>query len=232
MRESDQLGAVEAILFVSGAPVTVQQVVEALGGQVAPREALSLLESVQETYERASAGLRVERVAEGFRLVTRPLHAPFVRAFLKAQNLRKLSSAAVETLAIVAYKQPLTSAEVSAIRGTESAAVLKGLLEKKLLRIAGRKAVVGRPLLYATTREFLVHFGLNTLEDLPSFRELEEVFREKVRQESLFKEAPPEGPAPAPAEGEPDGEPAPACPTAEEEHAREPTPAEEEDHGP
>ncbi|MEW5765725.1 MAG: SMC-Scp complex subunit ScpB [Acidobacteriota bacterium] len=220
MRESDQLGAVEAILFVSGAPVTVQQVVEALGGQVAPREALSLLERVQETYERASAGLRVERVAEGFRLVTRPLHAPFVRAFLKAQNLRKISSAAVETLAIVAYKQPLTSAEVSAIRGTESAAVLKGLLEKKLLRIAGRKAVVGRPLLYATTKEFLVHFGLNTLEDLPSFRELEEVFREKVRQESLFKEVPPPGgsaPA-APAEGGPAGEPAPV-------------PAEEEDHG-
>lgn len=218
MRESDRLGAVEAILFVSGAPVTVQQVVEALGGQVTPREALALLESVQEAFERSSAGLKVERVAEGFRLVTRPIHAPFVRAFLKAQNLRKLSSAAVETLAIVAYKQPLTSAEVSAIRGTESAAVLKGLLEKKLLRIAGRKAVVGRPLLYATTREFLVHFGLNTLEDLPSFRELEEVFREKVRQESLFKEAPPPGVTAAePAADSPAAEAAPAVPVAEEE---------------
>ena len=188
MRESDRLGAVEAILFVASAPVTVNQVVEAFGGQVAPAEALSLLERVQERMEKESAGLKVERVAEGFRLVTRPLHAPFVRAFLKAQNLRKLSPAAVETLAIVAYKQPVTAAEVSAVRGTESGPVLKGLLEKKLIRISGRKAVVGRPLLYATTREFLVHFGLNTLEDLPSFRELEEVFREKVRQESLFKE--------------------------------------------
>lgn len=189
MRESDRLGAVEAILFVASAPVTVNQVVEAFGGQVAPAEALSLLERVQERLEKESAGLKVERVAEGFRMVTRPLHAPFVRAFLKAQNLRKLSPAAVETLAIVAYKQPVTAAEVSAVRGTESGPVLKGLLEKKLIRISGRKAVVGRPLLYATTREFLVHFGLNTLEDLPSFRELEEVFREKVRQESLFKEA-------------------------------------------
>lgn len=203
MRESDRLGAVEAILFVASAPVTVNQVVEAFGGQVAPAEALSLLERVQERLEKESSGLKVERVAEGFRMVTRPLHAPFVRAFLKAQNLRRLSPAAVETLAIVAYKQPVTAAEVSAVRGTESGPVLKGLLEKKLIRISGRKAVVGRPLLYATTREFLVHFGLNTLEDLPSFRELEEVFREKVRQESLFKEV--GEPAPAEAGGGEDG---------------------------
>lgn len=202
MRESDQLGAVEAILFVSSEPVTVQQVVEALDGQVSSKEAVGLLESLQERYERESLGLRVEHVAEGFRLVTRPAHATFVRAFLKAQNLRKLSAAAVEVLAIVAYKQPVTAAEVSAVRGTESAAVLKGLLEKKLLRIAGRKNVVGRPLLYATTREFLVHFGLNTLEDLPSFREIEEVFREGTIQESLFRgdgrpgsAAPQDGPA-------------------------------------
>ncbi len=193
MRESDQLGAVEAILFVSSEPVTVQQLVEALDGQVAAKEAVALLESLQERYERESLGLRVEHVAEGYRLVTRPAHSPFVRAFLKAQNLRKLSAAAVEVLAIVAYKQPVTAAEVSAVRGTESGAVLKGLLEKKLLRIAGRKNVVGRPLLYSTTREFLVHFGLNTLEDLPSFREIEEVFREGTVQESLFKGAEPPG---------------------------------------
>jgi segregation and condensation protein B len=207
VRETDRLGAVEAILFVASAPVTVQQVVEALDGQVDPREALAILEEIQERYEHHSLGLRVERVAEGFRAVTRPAHAPFVRAFLKAQNLRKLSPAAVETLAIVAYKQPVTTAEVSAIRGTESGPVLKGILEKKLIRIAGRKNVVGRPLLYTTTKEFLVHFGLNSLDDLPSFRELEDVFREKVRQESLFKDttsAPPEPgteTAPAPAQG-------------------------------
>jgi segregation and condensation protein B len=194
MRESDRLGAVEAILFVASVPVTVQDVVNALEGEVAPSEALGLLKAVQDGYEERSEGLRVERVAEGFRLVTRPEHAPFVRNFLKVQNLRKLSPAAVESLAIVAYKQPVTAAEVGAIRGTECGPVLKGLLEKKLIRIAGRKNVVGRPLLYATTKEFLIHFGLNSLEDLPSFRELEEVFREGVRQESLFREvAPPAG---------------------------------------
>lgn len=208
MREADRLGAVEAILFVSSAPVTVQAIVDALESRLTSQEVLALLEALQEQYERDSCGLKVERVAEGFRFVTRPAHGHFVRNFLKAQNLRKLTPAAVETLAIVAYKQPLTAAEVGAIRGTESGNVLKGLLEKKLIRIVGRKNVVGRPLLYATTREFLVHFGLNSLDDLPSFRELEDVFRESVRQESLFKEPPkiaasetPEAPE-APEEGE------------------------------
>lgn len=216
MRESDRLGAVEAILFVSAAPVTSQQVVEALEAEVSPAEALALLEVLQARYESESAGLRVERVAEGFRLVSRPAHAAFVRNFLKAQNLRKLTPASVETLAIVAYKQPVTTAEVSAIRGTESGAVLKGLLDKKLIRIAGRRNVVGKPLLYGTTKDFLVHFGLNSLEDLPSFREIEEVFRENVRQESLFKatnDAPP-SPVGAPPAGDEVAEPEGEAPAA------------------
>lgn len=197
MRDADRLGALEAILFASAEPVTVKQVVDAMEGQVEAVEALSLLEELQERYERQARGVVVDRVAEGFRITTRPAHAPFVRNFLKAQNLRKLSPAAVECLAIVAYKQPVTAAEVAAIRGTESGPVLRGLLEKKLVRIAGRKNVVGRPLLYTTTKEFLVHFGLNSLDDLPTFRELNEVFREEVRQESLFKDSPPDEPVPA-----------------------------------
>lgn len=211
MRESDREGAIEAILFVATAPVTVQAVVEALESRVTPQEALAVLESLQERYERESQGLKLERVAEGFRIVTRPAHGHFVRNFLKAQNLRKLSPAAVETLAIVAYKQPITTAEASAVRGTESGSVLKGLLEKKLIRIAGRKNVVGKPLLYATTKEFLMHFGLNSLDDLPSFRELEEVFRETVRQESLFKDA---APAPEQAGGETEAAAPPAEPAS------------------
>jgi segregation and condensation protein B len=189
MRESDRLGAVEALLFVSSSPVTGQQVAEAMEGEVDPAEASALMETLQARFDQESSGLRVERVAEGFRLVTRPANATYVRNFLKAQNLRKLTPASVEALAIVAYKQPITTAEVSAVRGTESGSVLKGLLDKKLLRIAGRRNVVGKPLLYGTTKEFLVHFGLNSLEDLPSFREIEEVFRENVRQESLFRES-------------------------------------------
>jgi len=188
VREEDLTGAVEAILFVSSEPVTVQQIADALEGQAAPPQLLDILDGLQTLYSRGSFGLEIRRVAEGFQLVTRPQHGAFVKNFLKAQNLRRLSPAAVETLAIVAYKQPVTNAEVTAIRGTECGQVLRNLLEKKLVRIAGRKDVVGKPLLYATTKEFLVHFGLNSLDDLPSFRELEEIFREGVRQESLFKE--------------------------------------------
>ena len=188
MRAEDLAGAVEAILFVSSEPVTIQQICDALQGQASPPQVLDILEGMQTLYSRMSLGLEVRRVAEGFQFVTRPAHGAFVKNFLKAQNLRKLSPAAVEALAIVAYKQPVTNAEVSAVRGTESGQVLKGLLEKKLIRIAGRRNVVGKPLLYSTTKEFLVHFGLNSLDDLPSFRELEEIFREGVRQESLFKE--------------------------------------------
>ncbi len=186
MRKTTKMGAVEALLFVAAVPLTVQQVAETLDGEVSPGEARDILDELAGRYENDSPGLKIERVAEGYRLVTRPEHFPFVRAFLKVQNLRKLSSAAVETLAITAYNQPVTNAGIGTIRGRESAGVLKGLLEKKLVRIAGRKDVVGRPLLYATTKEFLVHFGLNSLEDLPSFRELEEVFKDRVRQESLF----------------------------------------------
>lgn len=186
MRKTTKMGAVEALLFVAAAPLTVQQVAETLDGEILPGEAKDILDKLAGRYESDSPGLKIERVAEGYRLVTRPEHFPFVKAFLKVQNLRKLSSAAVETLAIVAYNQPVTNAGIGTIRGRESAGVLKGLLEKKLVRIAGRKDVVGRPLLYATTKEFLVHFGLNSLEDLPSFRELEEVFKDRVRQESLF----------------------------------------------
>ncbi len=187
MRHVDHRGAVEAILFASTEPVTVAQVVDALEGQLDTQGALGILEELQDAYERDGRGVQVERVAEGFRFVTRPAHGTFVRNFLKAQNLRKLSQAAVECLAIVAYRQPVTAAEIGTLRGVESASVLRGLLEKKLVRIAGRKNVVGRPLLYASTKDFLLHFGLNSLDDLPSLRELDEVFREDIQQQSLFR---------------------------------------------
>jgi segregation and condensation protein B len=214
VRHVDRRGAVEAILFASTEPVTVAQVVDALEGQLDSPGALQILEELQESYEREGRGVQVERVAEGFRLVTRPAHGTFVRNFLQAQNLRKLSQAAVECLAIVAYRQPVTAAEIGALRGVESASVLKGLLEKKLIRIAGRKNVVGRPLLYASTKEFLLHFGLNSLDDLPSLRELDEVFREDIQQQSLFRNLPdlpepqPEGAETPPiSQEDPDGTP-------------------------
>jgi segregation and condensation protein B len=162
----------------------------------AAREAVQkLVQELSAEYASSGRGVEIREIAGGYRIATKPEYHDAVRAFIRGQKPpMKLSLQALETLAVVAYKQPITAAEVGAIRGTECGPVLKGLLEKKLIRIAGRKNVVGRPLLYATTKEFLIHFGLNSLEDLPSFRELEEVFREGVRQESLFREvAPPAG---------------------------------------
>ena len=116
---------------------------------------------------------RLERVAGGWRLATRPEVGPWVRRFFRERNRTRLTSAALETLAIVAYKQPITAPEVQAIRGVDPSHGIKSLLEKRMIRILGRKKVVGNPLLYGTTKQFLVHFGLDRLADLPSLEEFD-----------------------------------------------------------
>jgi segregation and condensation protein B len=123
-------------------------------------------------------GLMLEEVGGGLRLVTRPDLHGWLRRFYEAAGATKLSMAALETLAIVAYRQPVTAPEVEALRGVSPAGVLKTLLERRLIRITGRKPVVGKPFLYATTREFLMHFGLRDLEELPPLEEFEETFGE------------------------------------------------------
>jgi segregation and condensation protein B len=119
-------------------------------------------------------GICVEWIAGGVRLATRSDLGAWVRQFFRQRNRTRLSHAALETLAIVAYRQPVTGPEIQAIRGKDPTAALKGLLDKKLLRCLGRKRVVGSPVLYGTTKQFLVHFGLNTLEDLPSIEEFDQ----------------------------------------------------------
>lgn len=188
MNREDFEGAAEAILFIASEPVSVDTLLKVFGGQVAPSEIVDILKRIERKYEENSSGVILRQAAGGYQFVTRAEHSIFVRNYLKEHNTRKLSKAAVEVLAIVAYKQPITAAEISSIRGTESQQVIKGLLEKKFLKILGRKQVVGKPLLYGTTKDFLIHFGLNSLDDLPSLEELEEVFNENIRQESLFKD--------------------------------------------
>ncbi|HPA27899.1 MAG TPA: SMC-Scp complex subunit ScpB [Acidobacteriota bacterium] len=188
MKREDLEGAIEAILLVTSEPVTVDNLVRTLGGQANPAEIAGILKDIERRYDETSLGISLRQTAGGYQFVTRAEHAVFVKNFLKEHNLRRLSQAAVETLAIIAYKQPLTAAEVSTIRNTESQQVIKGLLEKKLVKISGRKAVIGRPLLYSTTKEFLMHFSLNSLADLPSFEELEDVFDENIKQETLFRD--------------------------------------------
>jgi segregation and condensation protein B len=134
------------------------------------------LETVLNRYREGERGVLVEDVAGGVRLATRPEIAGWLRRFFDVSGGTKLSMAALETLAIIAYRQPITGPEIQELRGVSAAGVLKTLLERRLVRIVGRKEVVGKPFLYGTTKEFLVHFGLNSLKDLPPLEEFEETF--------------------------------------------------------
>jgi segregation and condensation protein B len=165
----------EAILFVSSEPVPRSRLIDMFGGQ--GEQAAEALAAVLARYQGESGrGIMVEDVAGGVRLVTRPETGASLRRFFDVSGGNKLSMAALETLAIIAYRQPITGPEIQELRSVSPAGVLKTLLEKRLVRIAGRKEVVGKPFLYATTREFLVHFGLNSLRDLPPLEEFEETF--------------------------------------------------------
>jgi segregation and condensation protein B len=122
----------------------------------------------------------IREVAGGYRMTTRPEHHEQIRAYLKTRPNAKLSMAALETLAVVAYKQPVTLAEVLAIRGKKSSSALHTLLEKNMVAIVGRKPVVGRPILYGTSKQFLIHFGLNSLKDLPTLEEFAQLASEQI----------------------------------------------------
>jgi segregation and condensation protein B len=179
MPETAELAAiVEAILAVSGEPVTLEALLAVVGEGV-EREGLErALEFVRVRHETAGSGVRVERVAGGWRLTTRAEHEGVLREYLGYRSRTRLSQAALETLAIVAYRQPITLPEVNFLRGVNSAAVVRTLIERKLVMVAGRKQVVGTPLLYRTTREFLVHFGLSDLSALPTPEEVGQVVGE------------------------------------------------------
>ena len=162
---------IQSLVLVSERPLTPMRLLQLLGdeglGAAAVRD---VLDEWAAELEAAGGGLRLVQVAGGYRLRTDPDSAPWVRAMTQRRPVR-LSRAALETAAIVAYRQPVTRAEVDEIRGVESSVVLRSLLEKELLRIAGRKEEPGRPMLYATTRRFLEVFGLRSLADLPSIQE-------------------------------------------------------------
>jgi segregation and condensation protein B len=166
------IAAVGAVIFASGEPVRPIEIAEAFG-DVEAEQIEQAIRALERQYAGNRAGLRLERVAGGVRLATRPEVAERVRQFFRQRNRARLSPAALETLAIVAYRQPVTAPEIQAIRGKDPSAALKGLLDKKLVRILGKKKVVGSPLLYGTSKQFLIHFGLDGLEDLPSMEEFD-----------------------------------------------------------
>ena len=166
--------SVEALLYVSDTPLSLRKIKEAFGEDsgVEQEEIQNALTSLQEDFNSDGRGVRIAELAGGFQIITRPEFAPYIKRLQKIKPPR-LSAPALETLAIIAYRQPLIRAEIEAIRGVNADGVLKTLLERRLIRIAGRQDVPGKPIMYATTADFLQYFGLKDLSSLPSLRELE-----------------------------------------------------------
>jgi len=167
-------GILEAILFVSGEPLSVDRLLGVVEG-VSRAELMSALRALQADYATEGRGLQLVEVAGGFQVTTRPDCAPWIKRLERAKEGAKLSRSAMETLAIVAYKQPVVRAEIEQIRGVDSTGVLQTLLERRLIRIVGRKDAPGRPIMYGTTRQFLQAFGLKDLSDLPALRDIKEL---------------------------------------------------------
>jgi segregation and condensation protein B len=173
--EGCELTAVlEALLFVSSEPVPVARLAAAIG-TVSKAEVEQALKRLEEDLAHESRGIQLVKLAGGYRLVTKADYAPWLKRLDKAKAAQKLSRSALESLAIIAYKQPLVRSEIEEIRGVETSGVLRTLLERKLVRIVGRKEVPGRPIMYGTTKFFLEHFGLNDLSQLPPLREFKEL---------------------------------------------------------
>jgi segregation and condensation protein B len=194
--DSQLLAVLEAIIYVTDEPLTVDQIAEAIEQ---PRERIAaLLDQLCAEYERPERGLSIREIAGGFRMTTKPEHHDSVRRFVKNLNPpMKLSLPALETLAVIAYKQPITAPEIMDIRGVQGAGVLKTLLDRKLIAAAGRKQVIGKPILYKTTKDFLVQFGLKNLQELPTLKEFQELGSlaggepEAPVQENLIEMPPP-----------------------------------------
>ena len=172
----------EAIVYVIDEPLSAQQIAAALAQPL--DKVKRQLDALVEEYARTEHGLSIREVAGGYKMATKAEHHEAVRAFVKKLTPPlKLSLAALETLAVVAYKQPVTAPEIMEIRGVQGAGVLKTLLDRKLIAEGGRKAVVGKPILYKTTKDFLVQFGLKDLSELPTMKEFEELARLEIVEE-------------------------------------------------
>jgi segregation and condensation protein B len=196
METAELRAALEAILFVSNEPVKVDDLVEAFSDE--GRDAvIAQLEEIKRLLEANVGGFVLEQTAGGWRLATRAEHDPILKKYFAKKGENRLSIAALETLAIIAYRQPVTAPEVSEIRGVNSNAVIRTLLERRMIRVAGRKNVVGSPFLYRSTRDFLVHFGLNDIRDLPRLEEFGDLIGDSIGDDIVASIAAAEATSPA-----------------------------------
>jgi len=183
--EHDQLkGIVESLIFVSDEPLSPKDIA-AMMGDVEESEIQSVMEALMADYEVDSKGLAIRKIAGGYQIYTRTICHPWIQKLFDEKRSRKLSESAMETLAIIVYKQPITIPELNQIRGIQSQAVVKTLLIKKLIVVRGKKKVIGRPRMYGTSEGFLIKFGLNDLKDLPPVEEFGEFLDMKGTGEAV-----------------------------------------------
>lgn len=184
MDDHELKSIIESLLFVSTEPLTIDQLAGVLAissdrQQLAVRQRIfTVLQKLQEEYREMGRGLQLVEVAGGYQITTRPENAPWIKQLQTVRTATRLSRPALETLAIVTYRQPVTTPEIEAIRGVDCSGVLKTLLERRLIKIVGRKEAVGKPMLYGTTREFLQYFGLRDISELPPLKDLQELAQE------------------------------------------------------
>jgi len=173
MEISEVKQVLEALLFVSERPLSLKELKDAVKEDYADTANLeNLLKELQAEYENLNKPYEIKFVADGWTFATKAFFSPWIKKLLREKSVLKLSPSALETLAMIAYKQPVTRAEIDELRGVESSGVISTLLERKLIKIVGRKEVIGHPLLYGTTQDFLKHFGLAHLSELPLIEDL------------------------------------------------------------
>lgn len=176
---------IEALIFSSDEPISENEIIKAIKGidgeeiEIIPDDIHLAVEGLNKDYEEKGNSFRIKKIANGFLFATTEINAKYVGFLSSEKSKRRLSQAALETLAIIAYKQPITKPELEQIRGVNSDYILNTLLEKNLITITGRAESIGRPLLYGTTTEFLKYFGLYNLSDLPKPREIEEIMKDE-----------------------------------------------------
>lgn len=178
---------IEALLLASEKPLTLDKIRNVLGNLTA-QETLKIIQELKTEYEQGGRGLRIAEIAGGFQMITAADFAPFLKKLFKERNAQSLSKPALETLAIIAYKQPLTRGEVELLRNVNVDGVISSLTDKNLIRICGRKKAPGNPYVYGTTRQFLEYFGLKSLQDLPKIEDFPALAEEKQAEYDLVPE--------------------------------------------
>jgi segregation and condensation protein B len=181
MSDNNLKSALEALLFASDKPLTIEQIKNALDTKETEQLRV-VIQDLKSEYESTNRGMRIAEIANGYQMVTSTNFASFLKKLYKERRVERLSKPALETLAIIAYKQPLTKNEIESLRNVNVDGVVKNLLEKDLIRVSGRKKAPGRPLVFATTRQFLEYFGLKSLEELPKMEDFSKLL---VNQENI-----------------------------------------------